>query len=76
MVRVVRTSEGIRVDPSGKLPGRGAYLHELFSCWETGLQSELARSLRTKLTQDDLDHLSNYMASLPKEVPSERSIEE
>jgi predicted RNA-binding protein YlxR (DUF448 family) len=71
MVRVVRTSEGIRIDPSGKLPGRGAYLHETLSCWEVGLKNALTRSLRINLTPDDLEYLSNYMQSLPKEIPSE-----
>jgi len=76
MIRVVRTSEGIRIDPSGKLPGRGAYLHETLSCWETGLQNALTQSLRIKLTSEDLEYLSNYMASLPREIPSEKLLDE
>jgi predicted RNA-binding protein YlxR (DUF448 family) len=66
MIRVVRTSEGIQVDLSGKLPGRGAYLHELRSCWEAGLKNVLARSLKTNLTPDDLDRLTTFMATLPE----------
>jgi len=76
MIRVVRTSEGIRIDPSGKLPGRGAYLHETLSCWETGLQNALTQSLRIKLTSEDLEYLSNYMASLPREIPFEKLLDE
>ena len=28
MVRLVRTSDGVQIDPTGKLAGRGAYLHD------------------------------------------------
>ena len=71
LIRVVRTLEGIKIDLSGKLPGRGAYLHELRSCWEHGINRALSRSLRTKLTPDDLDHLRTYMETLPTETTSE-----
>lgn len=64
MIRVVRTSEGIQVDRSGKLPGRGAYLHENLSCWEAGLKNALTRSLKTNLTPRDIEYLTNFMASL------------
>jgi predicted RNA-binding protein YlxR (DUF448 family) len=67
MVRIVRTSEGVKVDPSGKHPGRGAYLHELRSCWEAGIQGGLARSLKTNLTTEDIQHLSTYMSSIPED---------
>jgi predicted RNA-binding protein YlxR (DUF448 family) len=70
LIRVVRTEEGIQVDLSGKLPGRGAYLHELRTCWEAGLKNSLARALKTDLTPDDLDRLTTFMASLPEESPS------
>ena len=45
LIRVVRTAEGVRVDPTGKAAGRGAYLHNLRSCWERGLKGALAHAL-------------------------------
>jgi predicted RNA-binding protein YlxR (DUF448 family) len=57
------------VDPSGKLPGRGAYLHELRSCWEAGMKNSLSRALKTEITPEDLDRLATFMASLPEETP-------
>ena len=72
MVRIVRTTEGIQVDRTGKLPGRGAYLHENRSCWEYGLKASLARSLNTELTLDDLSHLKAFMDTLPEDNPSEQ----
>lgn len=71
LVRVVRTLEGIQIDLHGKLPGRGAYLHEIRSCWDVGIKGELSRSLRTKLTTDDLDHLRAFMERLPTEITNE-----
>lgn len=67
MIRIVRTEEGLYVDPSGKLPGRGAYLHNLKSCWEIGIKTTLSRSLKTQLNQDDIERLTAYMDTLPDE---------
>jgi predicted RNA-binding protein YlxR (DUF448 family) len=67
MIRLVHTSEGVQIDLSGKLTGRGAYLHNLRSCWEVGLKGSLGRALRTTITPDDHDHLVAYLESLPKE---------
>ena len=67
MIRIVRTPEGVQIDPSGKMSGRGAYLHENRSCWETGLKSSIARALKTELSTDDRIRLSAYVESLPDE---------
>jgi predicted RNA-binding protein YlxR (DUF448 family) len=67
MIRLVRTSEGIEIDHNGKLSGRGAYLHELQSCWEIGLKGSLAKALRTEMSPADKDRLSAFMSSLPEE---------
>lgn len=70
MIRIVYTSEGVQVDPTGKIPGRGAYLHELRSCWETGVKGSLARSLKTDLTPEDIERINAFMATLPVEARS------
>ena len=67
LIRIVRTTEGVRVDPGGKLAGRGAYLHALRSCWEQGMKGSLARALKTVIRPEDQDHLAAFMASLPQE---------
>ena len=66
LVRLVRRPDGILVDPTGKLSGRGAYLHNFRSCWEKGLNGALANALKAKLTPDDLDRLSQFMQTLPE----------
>ena len=58
LTRVVRTVDGVVVDPSGKLNGRGAYLCDRESCWETAVKTDiLAKALRTPLTDDDRERL-------------------
>lgn len=67
LIRVVRNPEGIFVDPTGKLAGRGAYLHEQRQCWETGMENALARALKTDLSIEDKKRLAEFIATLPEE---------
>lgn len=67
LVRIVRRPEGVQVDPTGKLAGRGAYLHDKRSCWERGMKGALAHALKTELTVEDRESLLSYMATLPEE---------
>ena len=69
-MRIVRLPGAIQVDPSGKLTGRGAYLHNRRSCWEKGLKGALERALKTELTDIDREYLLNIMATLPEETPT------
>jgi len=66
MIRIVRSSQGVVIDPTGKLSGRGAYLHELRTCWESGLKGALANALKTELTPEESERLMNYAVSLPE----------
>jgi len=68
MLRVVRTAEGVRVDRTSKLAGRGAYLHDRRTCWESGLRGGLAHALKTELTTADHAALEDFMNSLPKDA--------
>jgi predicted RNA-binding protein YlxR (DUF448 family) len=70
MTRLVRTPEGVKIDQTGKLAGRGAYLHNLQTCWEAGLKGALARALKTELSADDRDRLATFMETLPEETES------
>jgi predicted RNA-binding protein YlxR (DUF448 family) len=68
MIRLVRTSEGVQVDPTGKLAGRGAYLHDRRECWDRALKGALGHALKTTLTVDDRARLEEYMNTLPVEA--------
>ncbi|MEB2332834.1 MAG: YlxR family protein [Anaerolineaceae bacterium] len=65
LIRIVRAAESVTVDASGRLAGRGAYLHDRRSCWERGLQGALAHALKTKLTEDDRARLEEFMKTFP-----------
>ena len=67
LIRLVRTAEGVQVDPTGKLAGRGAYLHDRRSCWEHGLKGMLGHALKVTLSPEDLAALKQVMNSLPEE---------
>jgi predicted RNA-binding protein YlxR (DUF448 family) len=61
LVRLVRTSAGVEPDPTGKRPGRGAYLCHNPDCWESAVRkSRLEHALRTKLTPADREALLSY----------------
>ncbi|MBE7434286.1 MAG: YlxR family protein [Anaerolineales bacterium] len=66
MLRIVRTAEGVRVDPTGKLAGRGAYLHDKRSCWERGIKGALAHALKTELSNEARARLEEFMNTLPE----------
>jgi predicted RNA-binding protein YlxR (DUF448 family) len=63
----VKTPAGVVIDPTGKLAGRGAYLHNQRSCWEVGLKGALGNALKTDLTGEDRERLRAYLAGLPDE---------
>lgn len=68
MIRLVRTAEGVQIDPTGKLAGRGAYLHDRRECWERAFKGPLAHALKINLSVDDRTRLEEFMYSLPAEA--------
>jgi len=67
LLRLVRQPGGVQVDPTGKMAGRGAYLHNKRSCWEKGLKGPLAHALKVELTINDMDRLRQFMQTLPED---------
>ena len=68
MIRIVRTAEGVQIDPTGKAAGRGAYLHDRRECWERGLNGVLARALKTSVSDDEHAKLEEFMNTLPQDA--------
>jgi predicted RNA-binding protein YlxR (DUF448 family) len=67
MLRVVRRADDgtIELDPTGKQPGRGAYLHHNPACWEEALSSNrLAHALKTRLSAEERESLTAHMRKL------------
>ena len=67
LIRIVRSPLGVQIDLTGKMAGRGAYLHNLRSCWERGLKGTLASALKTELSIEERDLLVAFSASLADE---------
>ncbi|MFP4323200.1 MAG: RNase P modulator RnpM [Anaerolineales bacterium] len=70
LTRLVRSPDGpVRVDPSGKQPGRGAYLCPDPACWHKAIHTDaLAKALRTALSADDR---ARMQAAAPRDETSE-----
>ncbi|HJP41847.1 MAG TPA: YlxR family protein [Dehalococcoidia bacterium] len=62
LVRIVRTPERrLRVDPTGRARGRGAYVCTRTECWEQALKGgTIAHALRFSPPADDLGALRAY----------------
>ena len=67
MIRIVRTIDGVKMDPTGKHAGRGAYLHDRRECWERGLKGALAHALKTTIRDDERANLEDFMKTLPSD---------
>ena len=75
LIRIVRRPDGVQIDSTGKMAGRGAYLHDQLSCWEVGLKGALSHSLKVELTAWDRERLLAFMATLPESNASPSVIE-
>jgi len=60
----------VQLDPTGKLAGRGAYLHDRRECWERGLKGTLVHALKTTLTMEERATFEEFMNTLPQEAVS------
>lgn len=68
LLRIVRTVDGVEVDPTGKRAGRGAYLHPDPACWQAALQgNRLAQALRTTIAPENKRQLLAQLARLAGE---------
>lgn len=74
LIRIVRTPQGVQIDPTGKLAGRGAYLCKARECWQKALKiSALNRALKTTISVEEQAMLQAFADSLPVAPESESS---
>lgn len=73
LLRIVRTPEGqVLLDPTGREPGRGAYLCANASCFaKARKQRKLDKALKISLGEDDYDRLEREFACMLAEMTSE-----
>ena len=74
LIRLVRAADQtVSVDPTGKQPGRGAYLCRDPQCWNAALKrNALAGALKTELRAEDRKALLQFAGTLAskREAPS------
>ncbi len=76
LTRLVRTEQGVVIDPTGKLHGRGAYLCDKPECWQRAAMTDaLSRALRVKLTDADRERLKPGVITHPPQVIISRQTE-
>lgn len=67
LLRLVRTEQGVEIDPTGKKAGRGAYLHPYQVCWRAVLRGgRIDQALRTRMSEENRQTLLAFMATLPE----------
>ena len=62
LIRLVRRAAGgVEIDLTGKAAGRGAYLHDRYSCWQKALSDRaLDHALKTSLTEAERARLQAH----------------
>ncbi len=70
LIRVVKTPDGeIKIDSTGKLSGRGAYLCKNRDCLQKAIKSRgLERSLKIPIDEEIKDRLSTILEELAPKV--------
>ena len=65
LIRIVRSSNGAQVDSTGKLSGRGAYVHAQRECWNRVFRgNQVSQALRMEIGWQDRQRLKDYVATL------------
>lgn len=49
------------MDPSGKAPGRGAYIHANQECWAAAMKGSLEHALNVQLIEEERKKLEQAM---------------
>jgi len=65
LIRVVKTAEGeIKLDTTGRLNGRGAYICKTYECFEKARKTNaLSRAFETRVSEDVYNQLESELAN-------------
>lgn len=69
LIRIVKTSENdVKVDLTGKINGRGAYICSTIECLELAIKSKkISRSLEVEITDSIYEELKKVVGGLKQE---------
>ena len=65
--RIVADGNGLHIDPSGKMPGRGAYLCRNEECAKMALKKNaFGRNLKTEVSRQQAESIVEQIAQLSR----------
>ena len=65
LIRIVAGPDGLQIDESGKMPGRGAYLCRSGECALLAVKKNaFGRSLKTEVTRQQAEKLAEQIAQV------------
>lgn len=69
LVRIVASPDGVMVDESGKMKGRGSYICPVPECWDTALtKGKLSHALHRSITDEEKAGIREYLEKLERSV--------
>ena len=67
LIRIVADEDGLHIDPSGKMPGRGAYLCRNEECAKLALKKNaFGRNLKTEVSRQEAESIVEQIAQLSR----------
>ena len=67
LIRIVADANGLHIDPSGKMPGRGAYLCRNAECAALAVKKNaFGRNLKTEVSRQEAEALAEQIAQLSR----------
>ena len=67
LIRIVADGSGLHIDPSGKMPGRGAYLCRSEECARLAVKKNaFGRNLKTEVSRQEAEALAEQIAELSR----------
>ena len=67
LIRIVADADGLHIDPSGKMPGRGAYLCRSEECARLAVKKNaFGRNLKTEVSRQEAEALAEQIAELSR----------
>ena len=65
LIRIVASEDGLHIDISGKMPGRGAYLCRSEECAKLAVKKNaFGRNLKTEISRQQAESLAKQIAQL------------